>query len=284
MKALFCTDGSKISFNSIHNFSSWVKNSDTDAICVIDWTFLPEDIDIEKSDFTQSCSNLADDILEHSRLELQKSGLMIGRTLKMCGRVTDVILDELKKGIYEVVLLGSHGKKGLQKWLGSVSFDILNNSPVSIYISKERNSAKKLLLAISDKENSPQHFRRALEKMNLKEKEIHIIIVNENPNLLFLEGTLDTNWYIKIEEEQKKYAYNIVKTLENIIAEQGYAVHKTSIRTGNPTEEIIKYTEENDIDLVIIDNHNTGNKSKLLSNRTSKRIADNIICDILVLK
>lgn len=284
MKALFCTDGSKISFNAIHNFSKWVKNSDTDAICVVDWTFLPEDIDIENSEFNQSCSNLADDILEHSRLELQKSGLVIGRTLKMCGRVTDVILDELKKSDYDAVLLGSHGKKGLQKWLGSVSFDVLNNSPVSIYISKERNSAKNLLLAISDKENSAEHFRRALKKMDLDEKEIHIIIVNDNPNLLFLEGTLDANWYMKIENEQKKYALNIVKSLEEIVCELGCNVYKTTIITGNPSDEIIKYVGKNDIDLVVVDSRNTENKSKMFSNQTGKRIADNVNCDILILK
>lgn len=284
MKALFCTDGSKISFNAIYNFANWSKREVTDAICVIDWNFLPEDIDIEQSDFNTSCSSLADNILKFTEDELTKNGLNLGKTIKMCGDVTSVILDELNTGAYDIVLMGSHGKKGIQKWLGSVSYDLLNNSPVSVYVSKHRNSAKRVLLAISDKDNSAEHFRKELEKLKLEDKEIHICIVNESPNLLFLEGTLDTNWYLKIEEEQKKYAYNIIKNLENILESMELKAYKSFIITGIPAQEIINYTTQNEIDLVIIDGIQNKDKSKLLANQTGKRICDNVSCDVLVIK
>ncbi len=284
MKALFCTDGSKISFNAIYNFSNWSKREVTDAICVIDWNFLPEDIDIEQSDFNTSCSSLADNILKFTEDELTKNGLNLGKTIKMCGDVTGIILDELNTGEYDIVLMGSHGKKGIQKWLGSVSYDLLNNSPVSVYVSKHRNSAKRVLLAISDKDHSAEHFRSELEKLKLEDKEIHICIVNESPNLLFLEGTLDTNWYLKIEEEQKKYAYNIIKKLEEILESMGLKPYKSVIITGIPAQEVINYATQNEIDLVIIDGIKNENKSKLLSNQTGKRICDNVSCDVLVIK
>lgn len=284
MKALFCTDGSKISFNAIYNFSHWSKRDAIDAICVIDWNFLPEDVDVEQSDFNISCSNLADNILEYTKKELEKSGLNIGRTIKMCGGVSDLIIEELNKEEYDIVLMGSHGKKGLQKWLGSVSYDLLSNSPVSVYVSKHKNQAKRVLLAIGDKNNSAEHFRSELHKLNLEDKEIHICIVNENPNLLFLEGTLDSNWYLKIEQEQKKYAYNIVKGLENILEEMGLQSTRSVILTGIPAQEIINYTQDNEIDLVILDGKSEEKKSKLFSNQTEKRISDNISCDILVIR
>lgn len=284
MKALFCTDGSKISFNAIYNFSNWSKREAIDAICVIDWNFLPEDVDVEQSDFNISCSNMADNILEYTRKELEKTGLNIGKTIKMCGGVAALILEELGSGEYDIVLMGSHGKKGLQKWLGSVSYDLVSGSPVSVYVSKHRNSAKKVLLAIGDKNNSAEHFRKELQKLNLEDKEIHICIVNENPNLLFLEGTLDTNWYLKIEQEQKKYAYNIVKNLEEILESMGLKSSRSVILTGIPAQEIINYTHENCIDLVILDGINEEKKSKLFSNQTEKRISDNVSCDILIIK
>lgn len=284
MKALFCTDGSKISFNAIYNFSHWSKREAIDAICVIDWNFLPEDVDVEQSDFNISCSNLADNILEYTKKELEKAGLNIGRTIKMCGGVSDLILEELESNEYDIVLCGSHGKKGLQKWLGSVSYDLLNASPVSVYVSKHRNNTKKVLLAIGDKNNSAEHFRSELEKLNLEDKEIHICIVNENPNLLFLEGTLDTNWYLKIEQEQKKYAYRIVKGLEEILDNMGLQSSRSVILTGIPAHEIINYTLDNEIDLVILDGKSEEKKSKLFSNQTEKRVCDNVSCDVLVIR
>ncbi len=284
MKALFCTDGSKISFNAIYNFVNWSHYNDINAICVIDWNFLPEDIDIEQSDFNISCSNVADNILQYTREELEKKGLTLGKAIKMCGGVSDLITEELQQGDYDIVLVGSHGKKGMQKWLGSVSYDLLNNSPVTVYISKHRNETKKVLLAISDKLNSAQHFKSLLKKMDLKDKEIHICIVNENPNLLFLEGTLDTNWFLKIEEEQKKYAYNIVKNLENVLLEMGLKSSRSVIITGIPAEEIINYTKNNDIDLLILNATQNGEKKNFLSHQTSKRVCDNVECDVIVIK
>lgn len=284
MKTLFCTDGSKISFNSIYNFANWSQCNEIDAICVIDWNFLPEDIDIEQSDFNISCSNVADKILEYTRDELAKNGLTLKKTIKMCGNVSDLIIDELQNNKYDIVLVGSHGKKGMQKWLGSVSYDLINNSPVTVYVSKHRNKTKKVLLAISDKVNSVEHFKNELEKMNLHDKEIHICIVNENPNLLFLEGTLDTNWFLKIEEEQQKYSFKIVKNLENILKELGLIADKSSIITGIPAEEIIKYCTNHQIDLAILDAKYYGEKKKFLSNQTIKRVCDNVECDVIVIK
>lgn len=284
MKALFCTDGSKTSFNSIYNFSKWSKREIIDAICVIDWNFLPEDVDVEQSNFNISCSNLADNILEYTKNELKKSGLNLGKTIKMCGGVSDLIIEELESGEYDIALLGSHGKKGLQKWLGSVSYDLLSNSPVTTYISKHRNRAQKVLLAIGDKNNSAEHFKSELQKLNLKDKEIHICIVNENPNLLFLEGTLDSNWYIKIEQEQKRYAYHIIKGLEDILKGMELKSTKSAILTGIPAQEIINYATENEIDLIILDGKSEEKKSKLFSNQTVKRVSDNVSSDILVIK
>ena len=54
MRILFCTDGSKISFNALKNISRWVKNAFVDTICVIDWSFLPSEINIEDKNFTYS--------------------------------------------------------------------------------------------------------------------------------------------------------------------------------------------------------------------------------------
>ena len=284
MHTLFCTDGSKISIDAIYNFSKWSRNFTTDIICAVDWKFLPEDIDIDNTDFGMSCSNLATSILERTKIELEENGINVHNTIRKCGSVTDIILEELEKRNQELVVLGSHGKKGVQKWLGSVSYDVLVNSPVTTFISKKQNCANKVLLAISDKTNSAEHFKNELEKLNLCDKEIHICIVNENPNLLFLEGTLDANWYLKIEKEQKKYAYNIVKGLETILLNMGLSAYKSVIITGNPAEEIINYTKSHSIDLVILDGKRGEEKSKLLSNQTSKRIAENIDCDIMLIR
>ena len=135
MKILFCTDGSKISFNSLENFSKWHKSATVDIICVIDWSFLPDEVYIEESGFANSCANIACSILENAKQKVIDLGMNLNNTYRVCGSAVDSIEEQLQKEKYDLVLLGSHGKKGIQKWLGSVSREITTNSNISAYIS-----------------------------------------------------------------------------------------------------------------------------------------------------
>ena len=146
MKILFCTDGSKISFNALYYISAWIKSAVIDTICVIDWSFLPDEITVEEENFTYSCANVADTILDYAEEEIKKLGLIIGNRIKSCGSAIDSILEQAESDDYDLILMGSHGKKGIQKWLGSVSQEIINSSKISDYIAKEQNNRKKLLL------------------------------------------------------------------------------------------------------------------------------------------
>ena len=62
MRVLFCTDGSKTSYSSIRNFSQWMKDFTADILCAIDWSFLPDTVSIEDSEFAMQCANSAKNI------------------------------------------------------------------------------------------------------------------------------------------------------------------------------------------------------------------------------
>ena len=147
MKVLFCTDGSKISYYALHNFSKWAKDVIMDTICVIDWSFLPDHVIVEAEGFNNSCANIADDILEYTKKEIEANGILCGEIFKQCGSAVESIIEQSAKEKYDLILLGSHGKKGIQKWLGSVSREIAYSEGLSTYISKEENSGKKILFA-----------------------------------------------------------------------------------------------------------------------------------------
>ena len=116
MKILFCTDGSKISFNALKNISQWIKEATIDTICVIDWNILPDEINIEDKNFSHSCANVADTILDYAEDEIYKLGMHIGKRIKNCGSAIESILEQAEKENYDLILMGSHGKKGIQKW------------------------------------------------------------------------------------------------------------------------------------------------------------------------
>lgn len=284
MRVLFCTDGSKISFNALKNISGWVKNAEIDTICVIDWSFLPDEISIEEENFTYSCANTADTILDYAEEEIKKLGMMPKERIKSCGAAIESILEQSEQKDYDLILMGSHGKKGLQKWLGSVSQEIINSSKISDYIAKEENNRKKLLLTTDGTGCSLEIINSIIPEMNLEEKEIHICMVNEDPNLLFLDGTLDTNWLLDIQRQQQRYAARAIEDIRSMLAKHNIRVNETAMLTGIPAQKIIDYARINDIDLIVLGSRNKSKLDRFLTGSVSKRVLENVVSDIWLIR
>lgn len=280
MKILFCTDGSKISFNSLKNISHWIKEAVVDVICVIDWSFLPDTVSIEEENFSYSCANIADTILDYAQDEIRAIGFECGIRIKNCGSAIESILEQADKQEYNLILMGSHGKRGIKKWLGSVSQEIINSSKQSCYIAKEENNCKKLLITTDGTACSTEIIREILPNLELNNKEIHIIMVNDDPNLLFLDGTLDTEWFLDIQKQQEIYASKAIRGIRNVLAEFKFEAQKNAILTGTPAQEIINYTREHEIDLIIMGSQNKSRLDRFLTGSVSKRVIENVASDI----
>ena len=280
MRILFCTDGSKISFSALKNISHWIKNAFVDTICVIDWSFLPTEINIEDKNFTYSCSNMAQTVLEHAKEEIEKLGMNTGEGIKNCGTAIEGILEQSEKKDYDLILMGSHGKKGLQKWLGSVSQSIINSSQISDYIAKEENKACKLLLTTDGTMCSLEILNKIIPDMKLEDKEIHICMVNEDPNFLFLDGTLDTNWLLEIQKQQQIYASKAIEDIKRLLTTYGITVQETSILSGIPAQKIIDYARSRDIDMIVMGYKNKTRFDRFLTGSVSKRVLENVTSDI----
>lgn len=284
MKILFCTDGSKISFNALKNIAYWIKQATIDTICVIDWNILPAEITIDEENFSFSCANVADTILDYAEEEIKNLGLQLGNRIKNCGSAIESILEQTEKEKYDLILMGSHGKKGIQKWLGSVSQEIINSSKISDYIAKKENNKKKVLFTTDGTECSLSVIGEIISDIELSDKEVHICMVNEDPNLLFLEGTLDTNWLLDIQKQQYMYASNAIESIKKIIESRGIEVNQSTILTGIPAQEIINYAKNNEIDLIILGSRNKSKMDRFLMGSVSKRILENVVSDIWLVR
>lgn len=284
MRVLFCTDGSKISYHSIENFSGWMNNFTADILCAIDWSFLPDTVSVEDSEFAIQCTNSADSILDYSERYLKEKGINIGEKIKMCGSTVDCILETCENNEYDFIVMGSHGKKGIQKWLGSVSQEIAAVSKVSTFISKEKNDSKKLLFAIDTSDISAAVISKSLETFDFTDKEIYLTTVYEVPDYLFLEGNIDANWILEIEKKQETAGMLLLNKYEKMFNDKGVNITHKEILSGTPSQEIIKYITRENIDLVVCGIHERKKLSKFLLSSVSKRVLENAKSDVLIIR
>lgn len=282
MNVLFCTDGSKISYNSIINFSSWVKDFSLDILSVVDWSCLPDSVSIENSEFASQCSTSANVILDYAETYLKEMGLNVAQKIKICGEAVDTILDLADSGKYDFVVLGSHGKKGIQKWLGSVSQEVASSANISSYISKNINNRKKVLFAVDNSELSAKVVLNSLNFLNLEDKEIYLATVYEVPDYLFLEGNVDSTWILEIEKKQEQASRLLLNSFEKSFIEKGFEVKDKLIFRGVPSQEIINFSNKEDIDLVVTGIRTRKHLSKFLLGSVSKRILENVKSDVLI--
>ncbi len=285
MKVLFCTDGSKISYDAIENFSKWTTSETTvDAICIIDWSFLPEEVIIEETGFVNSCRNVADSILEHAEKVITSLDLTAGKKIKLCGAAVESILDQAEKEEYDLIIMGSHGKKGIQRWLGSVSREVLDAADLPVYISKNKNLSNKILFTTDGSETSHTVTEQAIKTLNLSGKEVYLCTVTENPDLLFLEGTLDSNWMMAIRTQQEIYSEHAVKKILELFERYNIEVKQSRILEGTPAKSIIGYAEEISADLIVL---GSGRKTKMqnfLLDSVSKRVVEHTKSDTIVFR
>jgi nucleotide-binding universal stress UspA family protein len=282
MNVLFCTDGSKISYNSIINFSSWVKDFSLDILSVVDWSCLPDSVSIENSEFASQCSTSANVILDYAETYLKEMGLNVAQKIKICGEAVDTILDLVDSGKYDFVVLGSHGKKGIQKWLGSVSQEVASSANISSYISKNINNRKKVLFAVDNSELSAKVVLNSLNFLNLEDKEIYLATVYEVPDYLFLEGNVDSTWILEIEKKQEQASRLLLNSFEKSFIEKSFEVKDKLIFRGVPSQEIINFSNKKDIDLVVTGIRTRKHLSKFLLGSVSKRILENVKSDVLI--
>ena len=284
MKILFCTDGSRISYNALKNASAWLKSAIIDSICVIDWSFLPDEVNLDADNFAMSCANVADSVLDYAQDLILQYGFEQGKKIKSCGSAIESILEHVNNSEYDLILMGSNGKKGLQKWLGSVSQEIINSSKIYDYVSKRENNRQKLLLTTDGTACSEGIIENLLDEINFEGKDVHICMVNEDPKLLFLEGHIDSNWILDIQREQQRYAQNSLNSIKSMLEKHNVKVTENTILTGNPSHEIIQYARLKEIDLIVLGSRNKSLADRLLTGSESKRILENTSSDVLLVR
>lgn len=282
MRILFCTDGSDISLNAFHNAVPFIKKAIIDPICVIDWSFLPTSMNIDSANYSKAYENIADSVLNFAENLIEEKGFTVGTKIKNFGSAVEGILEQMDKEKYNLILLGSHGKKGLQKWLGSVSRQIISNSLVPVFVSKKRTKNKKVLFTVDGSEQSFNSVKHAVKLMDLGGKETYIISVKENPELLPMEATLDKNWLESIEKQQKIHATKAINKTKALLEDVGIKTQNEVILTGNPAQKIIEFAEKEKIDLIIMGARTKTDLSKLLLGSVSKRVLENVMSDVLI--
>jgi len=151
MKVLIAVDGSECSSAAVDSVAArhWPEDPQFRVIMVVEpiyyeyalpGAYLPSLGEAQK-EYYAYCNELA----SSKQAQLKKA---VGRaevtTKVLEGLIADTIIDEAIDWDADLIVLGSHGRKGFQKFLlGSVAEKVATHAPCSVEIVKEKESARK---------------------------------------------------------------------------------------------------------------------------------------------
>lgn len=283
MKALFCTDGSDVSFLAIDNLQKYCEDIEIDILCVIDWHFHPVYMSHPQQDFINTYDDIANNVLQMAALRIREKGYIIGDLKKSWGSASEEILKQTDNVHYDLIIMGSHGKKGVKSWLGSVSRRIVNVADEPVFISKEFRENKRVLFTADGSYCSKHAIKKALSLFDFTDKEIYIITVMEDISNLPLEITSNKEWFNDYLKKRNCFAQNVIRETCATLREYNLTVKNDYSLIGAPSTTILETIKNDDIDLVVLGSRSKDRISEFLLGSTSKRVLENAQCSVLII-
>lgn len=291
MKILFCTDGSESSRFAIEKALTFIKKDfEFDIATVMETGFLttyvtfPHEVEVGFPKY----KNAAEKLLEDTENFLKSKNFKVGEKIQLNGYPADMLLDLIYESNYGAVILGSHGKQGVKRWLGSVSSKIAQKSPVPVIVVKPSKAPeteiREILIAVDGSLNSYNAVKKVHDIIEFNDSSVEILTVKASKEDFPVEIREDMEWLNKCLLKQDEIMAEILEKASEIMEERNIKPCKKTLLEGDPAEEILKYLEKNPKDLIIMGSHGREGLSSMILGSVSKTVLEYSNISVLIIQ
>ncbi len=242
MRILICTDGSKYAEEAIR-FGGFIAKGAKAHLTLLGVIEGPDETEKVRKSLERAKDVLAQDV---AALE----------TKTKMGHAAEEILSETEEREYDLVVVGSRGRRGTTRFLlGSTAARIVQHTPISVLIVKgKRPSLRSILICTGGEERGEEDVRFGGMIARSTGAQVTILhVMSQLPltpeaRLEDLEATQE-----ELLERETREGVHLRKGLQ-ILRELGVA-GKVRIRRGLVVDEILAESEEGGYDLLVIGAH-----------------------------
>jgi nucleotide-binding universal stress UspA family protein len=145
---------------------------------------------------------------------------------------------------------------------------------------------KRILVPTDFSEGAEQALKYAVRFNDLYHAEIfllHVFTLPEYVSQLSAKANVDSEVADDVLEAAKKRALEKLEDIVRRLADEEPALI-TSLSIGCPFEEIVKFSAEKDVDLIVMSTHGRIGLRRILLGGTTERVMSHAACPVLVLK
>jgi nucleotide-binding universal stress UspA family protein len=207
------------------------------------------------------------------------------------GKPADEISRAVEEKDIDLVITATRGRSGLKRIiLGSVTERLMRtlscpllvvNSPEHKFVSIADQAVKieKILVGCDFSPDSGQAFNHALSLAQEFQAELHLVHVIEPPT----QPDLNREDTPVSEEIQQDYRDLLTRKLKEMVPVEAryWCTPQTGLREGQPYEEIVRYAESKDIDMIVLGVRGHGLVKTLFLGSTTDRVVRRSPCPVL---
>jgi nucleotide-binding universal stress UspA family protein len=225
---------------------------------------------INKKESQEQRDKLATKIRKIALSNSERSGISFSTVIEE-GSIFDEINNTAKKLNAEFIIMGIHGKKGVQHILGSYAYKVVSSSEVPVLVVKKKHhhvGYKNIVIPIDFSYESSQKINTAIKFAKYFGSTIHVI------------GVLDSSSSVyKIKKEA------LLKNVHDYIEEAGVnSITEVLIKPGSEVQnEVLGYAEKIDADLIMIVAEKIDTFTELLGRNVAEQIIDKAEIPVLTI-
>ncbi len=191
----------------------------------------------------------------------EKSGIKINGSIAE-GSIFDEISNTASKLSAEFIVMGIHGKKGVQHIVGSYAYKVICSSTTPVMVVKKKHhhvGYRNIIVPIDFSYESTLKINKAIKFAKYFDSTIHVIGVIRSKSSVF-----------KLEKEAL-----LKKLIDYFDAAEVKAKAEVIIKPGADLhDEVISYAEKTDADLIMIVAERSGRFNEVLGRNDAEQIID----------
>lgn len=191
----------------------------------------------------------------------ERSGIQFSVRVEV-GSIFDQISHTADKVNAEFIIMGIHGKKGVQHIMGSYAYKVITSSKVPVMVVKKKHhhvGYKNIVLPVDFTQESSQKINKAIKFARYFDSVVHIIGIIRTKSSV-----------VKIQKEAL-----LKKILDYVEAAGVKAKAKVIIKPGAEVhDEVLEYAEKTDSDLIVIIAEKTGKFTEVFGRNDPEQIID----------
>ncbi|KAA3656941.1 MAG: universal stress protein [Calditrichaeota bacterium] len=238
--------------------------------------------------YFDSVEKSLDLMIDKSLLPFDTQNINISKVQKRGTKPSHVILDYARKNEIDLIVMGTHGRPGLEHFfMGSVAEKVVRSAPCPVltlcgYEKTTVETTNKILVPIdfsTHSENALLHAKHIAETYQAKIELLHVIEERIHPSFYAIGETSIIKLMPKIKTNSK---HNLQKIFDNIGGPPVDAdIHITEGRAAN---EIIKFVENQNCNMVVMATHGLTGIQHFLMGSVAEKVVRGSQCPVFTVK